>query len=82
MLILKEHSGKFHNHANPVEIGYNSIIRQGAIMEIEAGMNMENLGIIGAAFVRLLDIWWPIVVFSIVGVFIVDMKAAQMKEIK
>jgi hypothetical protein len=51
-------------------------------MEIEAGMNMENLAIIGAAFVKLLNIWWPIVVFSIVGVFIVDRKAAQMKEIK
>jgi hypothetical protein len=51
-------------------------------MEIEAGMNMENLAIIGAAFLKMLSIWWPIVVIGIVGIIITDMKVDKMKENK
>ena len=49
-------------------------------MEIEAGMNMENLAIMGQATLKLISFWWPVIVFGIVGIFIVDRKVDQLKE--
>ena len=49
-------------------------------MEVEAGMNMENLAILGQATLKLFSIWWPVVVFGIVGIFWADSKVDQRKE--
>ena len=51
-------------------------------MEVEAGMNMENLAIICAALLKMLSIWWPIIVFGVVGIIITDRQVEQMKRNK
>lgn len=48
-------------------------------MEIEAGMNMENLTIIVAAAAKLLSFWWPVIVFGIIGIAYSDRQVAKMK---
>jgi len=49
-------------------------------VEIEAGMNMENMAIMGRATLKLVSLWWPLIVFGIVGIVIADRKADQLKE--
>lgn len=49
-------------------------------MEVEAGMNMENMAILGKASLKLLSFWWPIIVIGIVGIFWADRKVDQLKE--
>jgi len=49
-------------------------------MEVEAGINMENLIIVGQACVKLISIWWPVILFGIVGLIWVDKKVEHLKE--
>jgi len=49
-------------------------------MEVEAGMNMENLAIMGKASLKMLSFFWPIVVFFVVGMIWCDKKEKQMLE--
>jgi hypothetical protein len=49
-------------------------------MEIEAGVNMENLIIIGQAGVKLISIWWPVILFGIVGMIWADKQVEHLKE--
>lgn len=49
-------------------------------MEVEAGMNMENLVIIGKASMKMLSFFWPIIVVGVVGMLWVNKKEAQLKE--
>jgi len=49
-------------------------------MEVEAGMNMENLIILGKASMKMLSFFWPIVVVGIVGMFWAHKKESQLKE--
>jgi hypothetical protein len=51
-------------------------------MEVEAGMNMENLAIIGKASWKMLSYFWPVVVLFIVGMIWCDKKEKQMTEMK
>jgi hypothetical protein len=36
-------------------------------MEVEAGMNMENLIIMGKASLKVLSFFWPVVVVFVIG---------------
>lgn len=49
-------------------------------MEVEAGMNMENLAIMGKASLKMLSFFWPIVVLFIAGMIWCDKKEKQMLE--
>ena len=47
-------------------------------MEAEAGMNMENLAIIGKASLKMLSYFWPIVILFVVGIIWCDKNEKQM----
>ena len=49
-------------------------------MEVEAGMNIENLTILGNATLNMVGIWWPIILFAVIGIFVVDRNAEQRLE--
>ncbi len=36
-------------------------------MEVEAGMNMENLAILGKASLKMLSFFWPVVAMFVIG---------------
>lgn len=49
-------------------------------MEVEAGMNMENLAIMGKASLKMLSFFWPVVVVFVVGMVWCNKKEKQMLE--
>jgi len=49
-------------------------------VEVEAGMNIENLTMLLNATYKLFVIWWPLVLFAIVGIFVVDRNAEKRLE--
>jgi hypothetical protein len=49
-------------------------------MEVEAGMNIENLTMLCNATLKMIVLWWPIILFAVIGIFVVDHKAEQRLE--
>ena len=58
---------------------YNIDVRE-LTMEVEAGMNIENLTLLCNATLKMIVLWWPIILFAVIGIFVVARHDKQLLE--